>query len=89
MTPEMSWPLYMDEILLSGFLMYRDTEDLYKCIYFPHTKLSVDHKPNLSVSGQKWCLTHLTLVPHVGCAVPSHYLNQCWIIINGTLEKIF
>ena len=32
--------------------MYRDKEDLYRCTYFPHTKLSVDHKPNLSVSGR-------------------------------------
>ena len=38
-------------------------------------------------------LTHLPLMPHIcvngfcqhwSCAVPSHYLNQYWIIINWT-----
>ena len=45
-------------------------------------------------------LTHLPLVPHVcvreqgqhwfrywlvTCSVPSHYLHQCWLIVNWTL----
>ena len=47
-------------------------------------------------------LTHLPLVPHicvvkqgqhlfrwwlVACSAPSHYLNQCWIIVNWTLRN--
>ena len=47
----------------------------------------------------KYALTHLSLVPHicvgevghhwfrqwlVACSAPSHYLNQCWLIVNWT-----
>ena len=50
------------------------------------------------------CLTHLPLVPHicvnelghhwfrqwlVACSVPSHCLNQCWLIVNWTPGNIF
>ena len=46
--------------------------------------------------------TYLPLVPHicvgelgqpyfkywlVACLAPSHYLNQCWVIVNGTLRN--
>ena len=53
---------------------------------------------NLSVA----TLTHLPLVPHmciseqgqdwfrqwlVACSAPSHYLNQCWLIVNWTIRN--
>ena len=49
-------------------------------------------------------LTHLPLVPHicvngwghhwsrywlVACSAPSHYINQCWFIVNWTPENKF
>ena len=52
----------------------------------------------------KACVIHLPLVPHicicelgqhwfrwwlVACSAPSHYLNQCWLIVNWTLRHNF
>ena len=49
-----------------------------------------------------YILTHLPQVPHicdselgqhwfrqwlVACSAPSHYLNQCWLIVNWTLRN--
>ena len=36
----------------------------------------------VSESGQHWGRHWL-----VACSTPSHYLNQCWVIINWTLRK--
>ena len=57
---------------------------------------------NITVSSVINMLTHLTLVPHicvsewgqhwfrwwlVAYSAPSHYLNQCWIIVRWTLRN--
>ena len=60
-----------------------------RCTYFPIYKL--------------WLLTHWGRVTHIdvtklghrwfrwwrriACSAPSHYLNQCWLIVNWTLRN--
>ena len=58
----------------------------------------------MHLKGGYSCLTHLPLVTHtcvselghhwfrwwlVACLVPSHYLNQCWFIVNWTSGNKF
>ena len=56
----------------------------------------------ISTHNLQGTLTHLPLVPHlwlsesgqhwlkkwfVAYSAPTHYLNQCWVVVNGTLRN--
>ena len=62
------------------------------------------HQINYFIKVKCFSLTHLPLVPHIclsqSCqhwfrqwlgaySAPSHYLNQCWVIVNGNLKNKF
>ena len=57
--------------------------------WFPGSMMRhIIHQPWSWKSKIGWSLlTHLPLVRLVACSVPSHYPNQCWLIVNWTLRN--
>ena len=47
----------------------------------------VNSSPPSAAYMRQWIRSALVQIMAVGYLVPSHYLNQCWVITNSTLKK--
>ena len=80
---------------------YEYIQDLYYTYNEAHRHFDQCYSPGKMIFIDQYCLTHWGRVTHIcvgnltiigsdnGLSAPSHYLNQCWNIVNWTLRNKF